>query len=124
MIIDDFVKCAVEMARATIGVSGLYICPELPLSSVDLGVEGLNDVSGKVNYVTALLNSQIDVGNALRSSTADLVLGLALRTNIITEYPDPAALCSLFEAKQPATVGGSASKAEAIGGLLVLRKHA
>jgi len=57
MIIDEFLKCAVVMAREYLDMPALYVCPEMPLSSADLGIDGLHDVSGKVDYATALADT-------------------------------------------------------------------
>lgn len=122
MIIDVFMKAAVDMARHYFKLPELILCPEYSLGSVDLGIEGLQDVSGRIDYVTAVIDTGVNTCNILLISTADC-LAKALQAKILQSYPNTKVLCSLFEAKSNSTIALPNSKAEAIGGLLVLRKH-
>jgi hypothetical protein len=63
MIIDVYVKAAIEMARSHFAQPAFAICPEYNLSSVDLGVDGLRNVSGRVDYATSILHTGIETRN-------------------------------------------------------------
>jgi hypothetical protein len=73
MIVEEYVKCAVYMARDQLQLPELYICPEVPLSSADLGVDGLRDVSGKCDYATALADTGPNTGTVHLTSTANFL---------------------------------------------------
>ena len=72
MIIEEYLKCAIVMARQYLLLPALYVCPDMPLASEDLGVDGLGDVSGKVDYATALAHTGPNTGTAHLTSTANL----------------------------------------------------
>jgi hypothetical protein len=72
MIIEEYIKCAIVMARQYLLLPALYVCPDMPLASEDLGVDGLRDVSGKVDYATALDTGPI-TGTVHLISTANLL---------------------------------------------------
>lgn len=121
MLIDCYFKRAVLKARATF--PGLVIAPEFLLKSTDLGVEGFEDVGGRVDYATAIGPHGENTGNysvviGLTISPADMVRGL-----IYTSYPKEDTVCCVCEARHRGTINAPTSRAEAIGALLVLAKN-
>ena len=73
MIIEEYIKCAIVMARQHLLLPALYVCPDMPLPSEDLGVDGLRDVSGKVDYATALADTGPNTGTVHLTSTANFL---------------------------------------------------
>ena len=64
------------MARYYFKLPAWILCPEYPLGSVDLGIDGVQDVSGRVYYVTAVIDTGDNTCNILLMPTADRIFFL------------------------------------------------
>ena len=73
MIIEEYIKCAIVMATQYFVLPALYVYPDMELASEDLGVDGLRDVSGKVDYATALADTGPTTGTVHLISTLNVL---------------------------------------------------